>query len=687
MADKEAMTEEDLEKTFGQMVEQAYAFSDSEISGEREKATEYYNGELFGDEVDGRSQVVSRDVRDTVQQMLPPLVKIFYGGENVLEFDPEGPEDVQIAEQATDYVNYILQRDNPGFQIFYAAFKDALIRKTGIFKTWYEEKEEVTGAEYTGLDEQTLALLMQEPGIEEQQISQDPTTGLFDVQVKRKAKTGRVRVAVIPPEEFIINDSAKNETDAILIGHKTRKTRSDLIELGYDPDVIDESGGEDDELESNTEIQARRNKLTYIEDEGDDSVKHFTYVEGYIRIDFDGDGIAELRKVCAIGSQMKVVSNEPWDEPGIAVICPDPEYYTLFGDSIADVTMDVQRIKSKLLRSMLDNLDLTNFPRTGVLEGQANMDDVLNTEIGGVVRMKRPDALFPIETQFVAGQAFPMLEYFDQIKEQRTGLNKAAVGLEPDALQSTTRAAANAMVTASKERVELIARIFAETGIKRLYRMILRLVVKHQDQPRMIRLRNQFVQMDPRQWNADMDMTVNAGLGGGTTEEKLATLSQIAQRQESILQVAGPNNPLVSMKNYYNTLTKALELSGFKDVSSFFTDPDTYQAPPQPQQPSDPAVMIAQIEAEKVKQKAQSDARDAQIKAQTDQAKIEQDREQMMLNAQIQRERMQLDREKMNADIRIAEMTLQTKQIEVGIKQRDADRKDFEAANPSPGPN
>lgn len=674
----EKMDEDDVQSTFAAMVDQARTFADTEVGAERELASLYYNGAPFGDEVAGRSQVVSRDVRDTVQQMLPSLMKIFFGSERVIEFEPQGPEDVAVADQATDYVNYIITRDNPGFQIMYSAFKDALVRKTGIFKTWFEETESVTGAEYTGLDPNTAMMLLSEDGVEE--VSQEVAeNGTLSLSIKRRIKLQRIRVAVVPPEEFIINDAARNECDATIIGNICRKTRSDLIAMGISEDILEDAGSGIDEMETNAEILARRNRMTLVEDHEDKATEPFEYIEAYVRIDQDGDGIAELRRICAVGTQRTIVSNEVWDEPGFAIICPDPEYYTVFGQSVADNLLDIQRVKSSLIRSMLDNLALTNFPRMGYVEGQVHVDDLMNTEIGALIRMKSVGSVTPIETPFVAGQSFGMLEYFDAIKEQRTGISKASVGLEADALQSTAAGAANAMVAASRDRVELIARIFAETGVKRLYRLILKLVCKHQDQARVIRLRNQFVPMDPRAWNADMDLNVNVGLGGGTQEEKLIKLNLIAQKQEQILGQLGPSNPLLTLQQYYNTLTKQVELAGFKDTTSYFTDPARYQAPPPQPLPPDPGLMIAQIEQQKVQEKAAADLRSDQIKAQTEQAKIELQRAEAIEQAQLDRARLELDREKAAIDLQIAQANLEAKRIEMMIRLSENQRKEAEA--------
>lgn len=641
MAD--AMSEEDLQGLVGIMVDQAVSYVDTEVGPQRALASSYYRGDLFGDEEEGRSQVVSRDVRDTVQQMMPPLMRIFWGGQNVVEFLAQGPEDVPAAEQATDYVNYVIKQDNPGFELFYQAFKDALVRKTGIWKVWYDTSERVKTSRFSGIDEQTFAVMAAEEGVEVQSLSQRPD-GSLDVVMKRTITEGRVKVAIVPPEELLLNRNARTAEGAILIGHRCLKTRSDLVAMGYDREEIDALPDNTSDLLTREEVIARRPFTVFEDDDRPNSTQEVTYYELYVRVDYDGDGIAELRRVCCAGSNYTILANDEWDCPPFAVIRPDPEFYSLVeGDSVADLTMDIQRIKSTLMRNALDNLYLSNFPRMGAVEGAVEMDDLLNNEIGGVVRMKRPDAVVPLTVPFTAAASMPMIEFIDTVKEQRTGVTKAAIGLDANALQSTTQIAAAATVTASRERVELIAHIFAETGVKQLYKLILQLICKHQDRERVIRLRNQYVAVDPRGWSPDMDMTVNVGLGGGTDEQKIGVLAQVSQKQEQILQLMGPNNPLVTLQGYHRTLTRMLELSGIKDADQYFSDPAQFVPPPPEPPPPDPALMIAQVEAQKAKDKAEAEYRDAQLRAQTEAAKLAQDREQFEKTQALEWEKLRLE--------------------------------------------
>lgn len=649
--DAELPDQIDIQAIVSGEIEDAVDYIDSTISPLRALATQYYRGEEFGNEEDGRSKVVSRDVRDTVQAILPSLMKVFFSGQNIVEFAPNGPEDVAAAAQATDYINYVVTRDNPGFEIFYSAFKDALVCKTGIIKFYWDSEIQVETSDLTGLDDAGLAVLNSDPELEVQVtvaypgevdlMSGMPGPTMYDVRVIRRRDKGRPRIAAVPPEELLVSRAAISLDDASIVAHRRIMTVSELVAMGYEPDEVEPYANEVDELEDNEERFVRNPQATIdFANRSDIAAKKVLYVESYVKIDMDGDGIAELRKVCTMGQAYEVMRNEPADMVPFAVFCPDPEPHTFFGMSVADQVMDIQLIKSNIQRNMLDSLALAIHPRVGVVEGQANMDDVLNTEVGGVIRMRAPGMVQPFSMPFVGQQAFPMLAYMDEVRENRTGITKAAAGLAADSLQSSTKAAVAATVSASQQRIELIARIFAEGGMKRLFGGLLRLVVQNQQPDRIIRLRGKFVAVDPRGWDANMDVMVNVALGGGTDQDKVAVLTTILAKQEQILQLAGMNNPLVSLSQYRNTLAQILALSGFKDADSFFSDPA--MMPPQPPQPPKPSPeeMLAQ---------AQMAAIQADIQKKS--AELELRREEMIRKDDLQRDQFEAD-----LMVKIAEM-------------------------------
>jgi len=609
-------------------VSDAEQFVDDELAPERALATKYYLGEQFGNEEDGRSKVVLTDVRDTVQAIMPSLMRVFFGSERVVEFVPHGPEDIAAAEQATDYINYVVTKDNPGFETFYAAFKDALVRKTGIIKWFWDDRRKVSTHTFSNLDQMAVAALLQEPDVTVVESSQDPATGLYSLTLRREKKIGRPAICAVPPEELLVNRKARSLQDALVVTHRTDKTRSELVAMGYSEDDLATLSFRS-ELLTNEERLARQAGVDFNDSSEDTSANNvITYYESWLRYDFDGDGIAELMRVCLASNQL--LHYEPADEVPFAIFCPDPEPHRFFGLSMADYTMDLQLIKSTVFRNMLDSLAQSINPRVAAVEGQVNMQDLLNNEVGGIVRMRAPGMVQSLDMPFVGQAAFPMLAYLDEIREQRTGMSKASLGLDADALQSTTKAAVSATVSAAQQHIELICRIFAETGMKDLFRGLLRMSVRHPEVQRMVRLRNEWVQVDPRAWDADMDVTVNVALGYGTNEERISVLMGVAAKQEQVMQVAGFDNPLVGAENLFYTYGKILELSGYKDVSRFFRDPAQYEPPP-PQ--PDPAQMLAELQMEQMR--ADMAVKGAELDIKKRQIALEQDFKRDQLDADI----------------------------------------------------
>ena len=658
MAAPEPMDDAELEAIVNGELQDAVSYIDSDISPIRAKGTEYYRGDPFGNEEDGRSQVVAMEVRDTVSAMMPSLMKVFFSSENVVEYVPRGPEDESNAQQATDYANFVFSADNNGFMQSYAIFKDALVRKCGIAKYWWEETEDVRIEEYSGLDDQTIQVLMQEdaqvtivmsypdPAISQEQVAMvqqqaamvgveaPPPPMLHDVQIKRINKGGRIRIMAVPPEELVIDRRARSFEDAGIIAHRQMLTVGKLIEMGYDLEEIEPNLSSTD-LETNDEYLARQPLSTGLgaNDSMNPMQRSLLYVEAYLRVDYDGDGLPELRKICCMGSGYKMLRNLPASYIPFVDFPFDPEPHTspIEAMSVFDITHDIQEIKSQVLRNTLDSLAQSIHPRTAIVEGQVNIDDVLNNETGAVIRMRAPGMVQPLAQPFVGQAGYSMLEYMDQVKEDRTGMSKAAMGLNADALQSSTKAAVAATISASQSRLELTARIMAE-GMKKLFKGILFLLTTHQDKPRMVRLRNQWVQIDPRAWDASMDVSVNIGLGNGDTNERLQALMMILQKQEQMIAQLGMDNPVVTPAMYTRTLQKVVELSGMKDASQYFQMlPPDFQVPQTPPKPT-PEEVLAQVQAESIQA-------DIQKKA----AELELQRQKMMRDDDFRRDQMAQD--------------------------------------------
>jgi hypothetical protein len=663
------MQEFDLQAIIENEIDNAIGYINTETVEERRDALMAYNREPYGNEVEGRSTIVTGEVAEAVDGALPQLLRVFTQSDDVVRFEPKAPGDEEKAKQATEYCNWVLMNDNPGFEVFQTWFKDALLQKAGVIKVWWNDETSVDKEKYENLSEEELTLLLADGQMEvvkqrQTQIGEVPVpptpeqmmlaqqTGVppemtmqpvfsYNVTVKKVNKKGSVKVENVPPEEFLISKKARRIADAPFVAHRRLTTRSELISMGFKADEIDELPAYDD-LTFTPERVARFPNGEQPDDPSlDTSMDEIETFECYIRTDYDEDGIAELRRVFYAGGT--ILENEEADFIPFCSVCPIPMPHKFFGHSLADRVVDIQKIKTTITRQMLDNLYLSNNARMAVVDGQVNLDDMLTVTPGGIVRVKNNAAITPLQVPLVAGQAFPMLAYMDEIQQKRTGVTQASQGLDPNILQNTTATAVAMVQNAGAAKVELIARIFAETGVKDLFKSILHLVCKYQDKERIVRMRGKFVAIDPREWSNEYDLTVNVGLGTGNREQQMAMVAAILQKQEQIMSQMGIANPLVSPSQYRNTLGRFIESAGFKDTSEFFREitPEMEQQLLQPQQPQpDPATAAlmqqAQAQMQVTQAKAQADIQVQQAKAQAD---IQLQREKAAADIQLEREK------------------------------------------------
>lgn len=653
-------------------VEAAVGFRDDELSGAREKANKYYRGDPFGDEIEGRSQVVSRDVAQHIDTMTPSLMRIFASADEVARFEPSEPGDEEAADQATDYVNWIWNQQNEGFSVFHDWFKDAMLNRLGVIKIWWDEAPQKTREEYKGLDANELQALYLDQDIEVGSVSpgqpimvatpeggqmQQPT---FDAVVVRTNLLGRVRVANMPPEDFLFGSRARslNIDDAGVLTHRSLKTRSELIAMGYDRKLVEGLPAYGDDSALSEKLIRHEDVDTSIsasEDSGEDKVEVF---EAYTRLDRDGDGISELLKVCYCGPELLDV--EEVDDHPFATITPIPVPHRLVGLSIADQVMDIQKAKSGIWRGALDNMYLTNMPQLGVVVDQVNTDDLLTRRPGGIVRVRQPGAVFPIPTQPLGAEPLGMIEYMDTVAEQRTGATRYNQGLDANSLNKTA-SGINLIQNAAAQRIELVARIFAETGVKRAFRRILQLVCKHQQKPKVIRLRNKWVQMNPRTWSDRMDMTVSVGLGNGNRDQQLAHLMTLLQTDMEIVKLqGGVAGPLVTAENVYAKLSKMVSAIGLKGVEAYYTNPREAQQPAEP--PPDPKVIEAQMKIALEREMGQAKLAMEQQRAQ----------DQAALDAWKAQQQMDLERWKASQDAALKSEQMQVQTDMDGAQQRAA---------------
>jgi len=654
-------------------IDDAIGYLETETTDERQQALEYYMREPYGNEVEGKSQIVTGEVAEVVDGALPQLMKVFTSSKDAVVFEAVNAGDEPIAEQATVYVNHIFYKDNNGFEIMHDWFKDALLQKVGVVKAYWNDETDTTTEKYYGLNDDELMMIMQDEEVEIveqnttvlQEAVFDEMTGMevspalssHEVKVKRTRSKGKVVVENVPPEEFLISKRARTIEDSPFVAHRKMVTRSELIAMGYDEKtVMGLSTG--DALEFSPERIARytRGENPTDMDSNDESMQLVEYYECYLKTDYDNDGIAELRRVCYTNNE--ILHNEECDYIPFHSVCPIPIPHKFYGHSLADRAMDLQLIKSTITRQMLDNLYLTNNYRVGAVEGQVNLDDLLTSTAGGVVRMKNPNAIVPMTVQSNAGQSFPMLEYLDQVQAKRSGVSDVQQGLNADVLQNVTATAVAAMTNAAAGKLELIARIFADTGVSSLFKGILGLVCKYQQKERIIRINNKYVPMNPREWKEEYNITVNVGLGTGSKQEQLAVMQMILDKQEQVLTTYGLSNPLVNLKQYRDTLAKFVNMAGFKDDSQFLMEVTEEQAQQLAQLQAQQSASNPQVQAAEAL--AQVEREKAQLKAQTEQSKLELEKQQLELKmvqdtVELQQKQLQFEKEMALKELELAQ--------------------------------
>ena len=523
---------------------------------------------------------------------------------------------------------------------------------------------------------------------------QVPNFDLYNCKIKRIKKTGKVKIESIPPEEFLIDRGAKTIEDADFVSHKVLMTRSDLVAMGYSQEEVDELPKSDLDI-YNDEQNVR---LTDVDDYNissstDTSTEKVLVYESYVKYDYDQDGIAELRKIVSAGSDgNNILSNMPCDSVPFVTITPIPMPHRFYGRSISELVEDVQLMKSTVMRQLLDNMYLTNNNRVAVMDGMVNMDDLLTTRPGGIVRTKQPpnQVMQPLQAQPISQQAFPLLNYLDSVREGRTGVSKEAQGLSPDTLNAKTATGVNALMQQTQMRSELIARVFAETGVKSLFKKIFELMVKYQDKEKIIMMSNQYVPVRPTEWKDRFNISIVVGLGTGSKEQQTIMLNSILERQLQAFQIQGGKEmPMVNLKNMYNTLTKMVENAGLKNVETYFVDPDVgKQMMPPPQPP--PLTPIEKIEFTRIDAENKRKLADLELQSQ----ELQQKTQEMQLDFEAKIKEMalkyntQLDTAKIKADADLDKMMVagDNKILEEAAKSTNMFGKQLQGMNGSERP-
>lgn len=697
MAKPTPMNEDSLKALVDGELRQAVGYFGGKLAEARRKAEIYYLGLAKGDlsppDIEGRSSVVDTTVRNQIEWMVPSLMKTFCSGENVVEFSPTKEGDEEKAKLATEYINHIFYKQNEGYKVLQTAIRDALLQKAGVIKVWYDDRVEESREEYRGLCDIEIAQLLQDDEIEPieqksypdeedqeqrsqalaqlaeqltqaseaaqmgdpqaeqavqsiqaqiQQIQATPIKMLYDIAFKRSKKGGRVRIENVPPEEFLISRKAKSIQDTPFVAHRVMRTASDLVAMGYknvDQISSDENGawqsmerieriGYDDELTPYVNLA---------DSNIDPSQRVIWVTEAYIKTDYDGDGIAEWRKVVKAGNE--ILENEECDGPPFAVLVPIVLPHRFFGLSVADLAIEPQRVQTYLLRAMLDNLFLQVNGRYYAVEGQVNLDDLLTSRPGGVVRMKQPGMAGRLDqASGDSASAMAMLSWMQDFTENATGWTRRSQGTGASGMQQQTATGMNIITNRDDMRLDLIARNFAEGGITDLFKLILKLVTQYQDKEEIINVSGQWTNLSPREWKNQFDLTINVGLGTNNKDQQAQHLMGLMQIQEKAAQIG-----VATPENIYNAAVEYAKAMGHKDGDKFFSNPEKN---PQAKRP-DPEQIKIQADAQKFQAQTQFEAAKHQMELQQRQAELQQEasirEHELQLEAQKQQMQAQAD--------------------------------------------
>jgi hypothetical protein len=648
------MTEDQIISILNRELRASSGYIGGEIVTRRRKSLEYYLGKPFGNEQEGRSQVVSTDVSDTVESLMPSLMKIFTAGDNIFHCEPAGPEDEKVAKQASDYINHVFYKENRGFSALYTAFKDALVQKNGILKVYWDDSEKTTREEYKRLtdDEYNLLIADKEISVNEHKEYEEEfrddndkvidTIKFHDVVIYKTQMYGQVKIDPIPPEEFLIERRAKSIESANFVCHRVNMTRHSLIEMGYDPEIVNSlPTGDAEYYLEDRQVRYQDTDFSAPQDRGDKSTDEVLIHECYVRLDLNGDGKSELHKICLAGTgAYRILAMDEIDSIPFVSMTPIIMPHRFYGRSVSELIEDIQLIKSTVMRQMLDNMYLTNNNRIAIQDGQVAMDDLLTNRPGGIVRTKQPpsNVMQVMTAQPITEQASGLLAYLDSVREARSGVTRTAQGLQSDSLNTDTATGMNQVLTQSQMRMELIARTFAETGVKDLGIKIFELLCKYQQKEKLVRIRGEFVPMTPYEWRDRVNLSVKVGLGTGSKEQQLILLNAILQRQlQAVNLQQNVYGPVVNLKNIYSTLQKLVENAGLGSVEPFFMDPEVGAAQMPPLPPKPPTefekVSLAQVQGENER---------AILDSQVKMKKMEADMRQKLLDFELQVKEMEL---------------------------------------------
>lgn len=665
---RKALTDEEIVSILRERVEEVVDFNDSQLARDRAEALRFYFGKPFGNELVGRSQVISRDEQEVVDWIMPSLMKTFSGSDTVVQISPRKAEDSEWAEVATEVMNYLYNIQNDGFLITYQWIQDALLCKNGIVKVYIEEYPEKQYEYYSSMSQEDIDFLVENTeGVTVLLQTPDPASpGKFKLQVELEKVCRKFKVVNVPPEEFLIDRDARSIDDAQLAVHRVKKTVSELRAMGVPEEIIKELPYEEYTfIEGSPERIVRdeydgRGDFAYHDDELNHEANKTVWIaECYPKLDVDNDGYAELRRIVICGEH--ILFNEMIEERPFAYITPYIIAHKFFGMSIHDKLKDIQLVRSTLLRHIMDNVYANTNGRYEVVEGMADLDELRNSVAGGYVTVKAAGSINPLTTPQLSSDVYNMLEYWEKVRDQRSGVSDQTRGMDGNFLHSNQAATSvNQMMSAAEQQVELIARVIAEVGFKTLFRKLYNLVVRHQDEEMLFSMKGKYIKANPTSWREDIDVVVTVGLGNGNKDQQLMHLNSMLQMTQMVIQQGGMGI-LTNYDKVYNLLCELSKNAGFKDANRFWLDPKTPEA-----QQALQALQEAESKPQPEDIKAQADAMAKQAEAQSKQAQ------------------QQLEAQKIAAEMEIRKRELALKEREASLKeaelQLDRDRFDWERA-------
>jgi hypothetical protein len=656
------LTPEQVQRTLTTAVDAAVDFIESEIAPARIMAQKYVDGYSAIGHEDGRSKVVSTVCRDAIRAVKPAIMRLFLQSHKPVEFIPSSPQAVAGAEQATNYARYIFDR-NHGFSVLHDVIHDALVKKVGIVKPYYEETTDAEIDEYSGLSQEALQLLSQDPELTVLENEVDEVTGLLTIKVSRQNTRGEIKFESVAPEDFFVDRAAKSIRDCYVCGHSTMGRVGDLVAMGFDFEEVFKLAGDSETTNADAERQTRTG-WDDEDDEGstDPSMRPILITEAYMKMDIEGTGAPVRYKFICAGEDHKILERGLCDlKQPFAIFEVDPEPHTFFGRSLVEIIQDDQDADTALWRGLLDSVALANNPSMEVVQDMVNADDLLNNEVGRIIRVKQPGMLREITMGVAATAVLPALQFYGERIRQKTGVTGAGMGLDVEALSSQTAAGVRLAEQTTAAVSELMARVLAEGGMKQLFEIIAQLARQHPNESEMMRIDGQFVPVDPRSWGTQMDLIANVGLGTGRVEERMMTLNGIAQFQAAVWQAYGPNNGIVSLTGIRNAQADIAKIGGIYNADRYLNQmtPEIEQqlaqqaAEAAAQQPPAPDSTQAYLQAEQMK--AQGRMQEAQMKSQLDQQKAQAD---FQFRAMENQQADDLARDKMLQDlaIKVAEL-------------------------------